>query len=212
MRALVILAVIAGCRDVPALPDAPLREDAPDASTDKARPCATVFGRSLTSGFGRLDGTVRAVVPPGHPSCPLPNGTHVVVQVTMNDEVYRMVVNVLSDQGPPNVYFRTLDAPLEGGAWIEGWHPGTPLDYVSTLHVTSDSFTSHDMAEMVELVAGPIELGAKISVFATSSGGSNAANAHLVHRNAANADGAIVIGPETASPRYLLFHFDEQQF
>ncbi len=212
MRALAILALSAGCRDVPALPDAPVREDAPDASTDKARNCATVFGSSLTTAFGRLDGTVRAVVPPGHPTCPLPNGTHVVLQVTMADQVYRMVINVLSDQGPPNVYFRTLDAPLAGDAWADGWHPGTALDYVSTLQVTSASFASHTMTEMVDLVTQPIELGANISVFATSSGGGNAGNAHLVHRNQPNADGAIVVGPDTANPHYLLVRFDEQAF
>ncbi len=212
MRALAILALLVGCRDVPAHPDARVREDAPDASTDKARPCATVFGRSLTNAFGRIDGTVRAVVPPDHPSCPMPNGTHLVLQVTMNDEVYRMVTNVLSDSGDPRVFLHEIDAPLVGGPWAEGWHPGTQLDYVSMLHVASTEFIPHDMTTTVEMVTQQIALGAKISVFATSSGGSNAASAHLVHRNFTNADGAIVIGPETASPHYILFRFDEPLF
>ncbi|MBL0221030.1 MAG: hypothetical protein IPQ07_45085 [Myxococcales bacterium] len=211
-RALVAIVVFAGCRDVPAAPDAFVREDAPDASTDKARNCATVFGSSLTNAFGRLDGTVLAVVPPGDRSCPMPNGTHLVLQVMMGGQAYRMVTNVLSDQGPPNVYTRTFDAPLAGSAWAEGWHPGTPLDYVATLAVHSDSFTAHTMAETVAFVTDAIELDTRISVFATSSGGANASGAHLVHRNAPNADGAIVIGPETASPHYLLFRFDEQAF
>ncbi len=213
MRALLALALLAACRDVPAQPDARVRDDAAiDGPLDKARACATVFGNSLTNAFGRLDGTVRAVVPPGHPTCPMPNGTHLVLQVTMGDQTYRMVTNVLSDSGDPRVFFTELDAPLAGPAWAEGWHPGYPLDYASTLHLTSDQFQPQDMTTLVDLVTARIEPGAKISVFATSSGGANAASAHLVHRNLTNADGAIVIGPDTASPHYLLFRFDEQVF
>lgn len=213
MRALLALALLAGCRDVPAQPDARVRDDAAiDARLDKAGPCATVFGSSLTNAFGRLDGTVRAVVPPGHPTCPLPNGTHLVLQVTMGGQVYRMVTNVLSDSGDPRVFFRELDAPLAGAPWEDGWHPGTGLDYASTLHVTSDTFAPYDMTTLVGMVTDRIELGAKVSVFATSSGGANAGNAHLVHKNLPNADGAIVIGADTASPHYLLFRFDEQVF
>jgi hypothetical protein len=213
MRFYCALALLAGCRDVPALPDARVRDDAAiDAPLDKAGACAVVFGSSLTNSFGRLDGTVRAVVPPGHPTCPMPNGTHLVLQVTMAGEAYRMVTNVLSDSGPPQVYLYELDAPLAGPAWAEGWHPGYQLDYTSTLHVTSDQFVAHDMPTTVDMITGRIELGTKISVFATSSGGVNASGAHLIHRNLTNADGAIVIGPDTATPHYMLFRFDEQAF
>ena len=217
---LVLLVASVGCRDAPAGPDA-VTDDAAagdaassttDAPLDKAAACASMFGSSLTNAFGRVDGTVRAVVPPAHPTCPIMNGTHLVLQMTMNQQVYRMVVNVASDQGPPNVYLRELDAPLAGGAWAEGWHPGMQLDYVSMLQVTSTSFVAHTPAEMVQLVTAELDLGAKVSVFATSSGGVNASGAHLIHKNLPNADGAIVIGPDTASPHYLLFRFDEQAF
>ncbi len=208
-----LVALLGGCRDVPALPDARVRDDAAiDAPLDKARSCATVFGSSLTNSFGRLDGTVRAVVPPGHPNCPMPNGTHLVLQVMMAGQAYRMVTNVLSDSGDPRVFLFELDAPLAGPAWSEGWHPGSPLDYATMLHVTSDQFVPHDMTTTVDMVTDRIELDTKISVFATSSGGANASGAHLVHRNLPNADGAIVIGPETAAPHWILFRFDEQAF
>ncbi len=213
MRLLLVLALLGACREVPALPDARVRDDAAiDAPLDKARTCAAVFGMSLTASFGRLDGTVLAVVPPGHPTCPMQNGTHLVLQVAMGGQAYRMVTNVLSDSGDPNVYLYEIDAPLAGPAWAEGWHPGYPLDYVSTLHVTSDLFVPHDMTTTVKMITDRIELGTKISVFATSSGGVNSSGAHLIHRNLTNADGAIVIGPETANPHYMLFHFDEQTF
>ena len=211
--ALAWIPVVVACRTVPELPDARVREDAAiDAPLDKAAACASTFGSSLTASFGRLDGTVRAVVPPGHPTCPLRNGTHLVLQVTMHDEVYRLVVNVQSDSGDPRVFFHELDAPLAGAAWADGWHPGEQLDYVSTLHVTSDLFTPLTKAVLTAQITDEIELGAHISVFGTSSGGLNSSNAHLVHRNLTNADGAIVIHPDSATPHYLLFRFDEQVF
>lgn len=213
MRAVLALALLAGCRDVPTQPDARVRDDAAiDGPLDKAASCAAMFGTALTNSFGRVDGTVKAVVPPGHPTCPMPNGTHLVVQVTVAGQAYRMVTNVLSDSGDPRVFLHELDAPLAGPAWAEGWHPGYQLDYASTLHVTSDQFVPHDMTTTVEMVTERIALGAKISVYATSSGGANASGAHLIHRNLTNADGAIVIGPETASPHWILFRFDEQTF
>ena len=213
MRALLLLALVAACRDVPAQPDALVRMDAaPDAQFPKAQACAATFGASLTDSFGRVDGTVHAVVPPGFQACPMPNSTHLVVQVDLGGETYRMITNVLSTMGDPRVFFRTLEAPLAGPAWSEGWHPGYTLDYVTDLHVTSDTFTPTETAPLVEEVTAPIEIGAKISVFATSTGGANASGAHLVHRNLTNADGAIVVGPDTASPKYLLFRFDEQSF
>src|SRR4051812_39193939 len=85
-------------------PDAP----APDAS-DKSAACASTFGNALTNAFGRLDGTVLAVVAPGNQRCAMPNGTHVVVQVTMDGAAYRMVVNVLSTSGDPHVWLGAID-------------------------------------------------------------------------------------------------------
>ncbi len=129
----------------------------------------------------------------------------------MHGAAYRMVVNVLSAGADPNVYLAELDAPLAGGAFEEGWHPGYALDYVTTLGVHSTAFTPHPMAELVALVTDEIQLGAPISVYATSSGGTYASSAHLVHRNDPNADGAIVLRPDTA-PHYLLFRFSDQTF
>jgi hypothetical protein len=185
---------------------------APDALADvnKAATCATTFGESLTNAFGRLDGTVLAIVPPNDQTCAMPNMTHLVIQVTMSGAAYRMVVDVLSDSGDPNVSFYELDAPLEDGAWAEGWHAGVNLDYVTTLKVHSPSFTSMTQATLVTKVTSEIVLGSKISVFATSMDEPD--SAHLVHRNLTNEDGAIVVGPDTKTPHYLLFRFAEQTF
>jgi hypothetical protein len=197
--------------------DAAIADDAAQADGvagdgGKAAACASTFGSELTAAFGRLDGTVLAVVGPTDMQCTMPNDDHLVVQVTMHGAAYRMVVNVLSSGANPDVFLAEVDAPLAGGAFAEGWHPGYALDYVTTLGVHADAFTPHPMNELVTLVTDQLELGAPVSVYATSSGGSYAHSAHLVHRNATNADGAIVLRPDTATPRYLLFRFGDQSF
>ncbi|MFO0755578.1 MAG: hypothetical protein U0359_03765 [Byssovorax sp.] len=180
------------------------------APVDKAKDCASTFGDALTNSFGRLDGTVLAVVQPSNPTCAQPNGTHLVLQVLMGGAAYRMVVNVKSDSGDPDVYYQALPHAMPAPAWADGWHTGVGLDYANDLGVHADaSFTQHTMLELVQIVTDAISLGSKISVYATSSGG---ASAHLVHRNGSNHDGAIVIDPDGASPTMLLFHFDNQSF
>lgn len=192
--------------------DAPVDAAAP-LDADKAAPCATTFGSALTNSFGRLDGTVLAVVPPNDQACAKPNSTHLVIQVVMGGAAYRMVVDVLSTQGSPDVWLDEIDAPLAGGAWSEGWHPGVALDYAATLGVHSSAFTDMNQADLVAKITSEIDLGAKISVFATSSGASyEPDSAHLVHRNAINADGAIVVRPDSGNPHWLLLRFAEQSF
>jgi hypothetical protein len=198
----VVLLSLAACRDA----QEPLRSDsspldtAPSADASKATACASVFGDALTDAFGRIDGTILAVVPAGHPTCPMPNGTHVVVQVTMNGAAYRMVVNL-------DVLTHAVDAPLAGEAWNEGWHPSTALDYVTTLGAHATDFDLNPSVE--SWITNQLDLGAHVSVFATSQNFHD--SAHLVHRNATNMDGAIVVSPET-SPHYLLFRFSNQSF
>jgi hypothetical protein len=79
---------------------------------------------------------------------------------------------------------------------------------VTTLGVSKTSFTEADLTEAVGRLDDALVIGARVSVYATSSGG---ASAHLVHRNLTNADGAVVIDPDTA-PRYLLSAFPGQTF
>jgi len=176
---------------------------------DKAATCAETFGDALTNAFGRLDGTVLAVVPPADDACADINGTHVVIQVTLSGVAYRMVLDVLSDSGNPDVFFYEEDAPLAAGAWSEGWHAGVSLDYVGTLGLHSTVFTEMKEAALVDKVTSEVEIGSHVSVFATSAG--EADSAHLIHRNLTNQDGAIVLNPETA-PHYLLFRFSDQSF
>lgn len=173
---------------------------------DKAENCADTFGDALTAAFARLDGTVVAVVGPTDTQCALPNNDHIVIQVMMGGDVYRMVVNV------DGVFYAETNAPLVGPAWSEGWHTGVALEYDTTLNVHSDAFAFHSMAELVELVTDATELGAPISVYAESSGGEYASSAHLIHRNNSKPDGAIALDPQSPTSRMLLFRFDNQSF
>lgn len=182
------------------------------ADVDKSATCAATFGMSLTPKFGRFDGTVTAVVPPDDQACALPNKTHLVIQGKMNGEIYRMVVDVLSNQGSPDVSLYEIDAPLAGGMpWAEGWHDTATLDYATTLSVHNTSFVPVKEAALVTKITSEINLGDHVSIFATS-GSTEPHSAHLIHRNGTNADGAIVVRPESANAHYILLAFAEQIF
>jgi ABC-type transport system involved in cytochrome bd biosynthesis fused ATPase/permease subunit len=100
---------------------------------------------------------------------------------------------------------------LPAPAFAEGWHAGAALDYVTSLGAHSDaSFTPLAMADAVTRIAAEVKVGDLVSVYGTSGPG-RPESAHLIHRNAANQDGAIVVSPTTA-PAFLLFHFDNQKF
>jgi hypothetical protein len=181
-----------------------------DAGTiDKSAGCTGTFGNALTNSFGRLDGAVLAVVQPKDTQCPMPNSDHVILEVTMMGSVYRMVVNVLSTMGNPDVLLLSLPHALPMPAWAEGWHTGLTLDYVADFGVHVGVFKPYNLTDLSAAIADSITIGQKVSVYATSSGG---ASAHLIHRNDGKADGAIILDPDTATPRALLFHFADQMF
>lgn len=196
--------------------DAGLDAGGVDAGVDagsKADGCASVFGSELTAGFGRVDGVVTAVVTPADTQCAIPNSDHVVIQVRLDGGVHRLVVNVLSTGADPNVRYRELEAPLPAPTWQEGWHVGLSLDYPTTLNAHSDAgFEPVPMAQLVPRVSNALTIGARVSVYASSSGGMFASSAHLVHRKGYNHDGAVVVDPDSTHPRWLLFHFSDQSF
>ena len=183
-----------------------------DASVDKAAACASSFGTGLTKAFGRLDGTVLAVVQPKDQQCPLPNSDHVILQVMVAGDVYRMVINIQSDFGTdPRVRYAQVGHALVGSAWSEGWHAPASLDYVGDLgvHADVDGFTPYALPDLAAKIAADIDIGDKVSVYADSSGG---ASAHKIHRNLGGDDGAIVLHAASSAPKFMLFHFDTQDF
>ena len=186
--------------------------DAPPADAlDKSATCATTFGETLTASYGRLDGTIVAIVPPDDQACAMPNRTHLVIQILMGGLVYREVVDVLSNQGDPNVRLFELDHPLVGAPWADGWHTDAMLDYPSQLGLHATQFTPVAQGDLVTRITDELVLGAKISVYGTSE--TEHDSAHLIHRTTvANTDGAIVIDPDGASPHWLTMTFDEYVF
>lgn len=209
------LSLLAGCRDTPAAtPDAPPVDAGIDAPLAKDAFCASSFGNALTNAHGRVDGVITAVVEPGNPRCALPNNDHVIVQVRMNNAVYRMVVNIESNGTVKEIRMRNLPHPLVGPAFAEGWHPGVNLDYVTDLgvHSTDEGWTPEPLPAAAKRIADAMTIGAPIAVYASSSGGTFASGAHLVHRNLPGLDGALVIDPTGANPQFILFHFENQVF
>lgn len=219
-RSLLSFAILCnvGCSDAPTAPpadagvaavDAPL----PPADVSPAAACASTFGTALPAGYGRLDGTVRAVVTPADTQCAMPNRTHVVVQVEAGGAVYRMVVNVASTVAgvDPRVRSAEVTHALPWPAWSEGFHGQQQLDYAATLGLHADTapFAPTTSEALVARLVERVRVGARVSVYAQGSGGSSA---HLVHRQGDGDDGAIVLDPSGAEPRWMVFHFDGQRF
>jgi hypothetical protein len=193
------------------VPDAGEPDAGPVDAGNKAEACAATFGAAFTNSFGRADGTVIAVVPPAW-QCPLPNGDHLVIQVSIDGGIQRLVVNLKSTVGDPAVRFRSISAPLPAPAYAEGWHTGVAIDY-PTLGLHSDAgWEAVPFEQLAVRVYDAVPLGAPLSVYSTSSGGATAASSHLIHRNGQQNDGAIIIDPLGANPTWLLFHFANQTF
>ena len=166
------------------------------------------FGSALTTGFGRIDGTITAIQMPNDQACSMPNRDHLILQVLMKGAVYRMVVNT-------DVKVLELEHALPAPAFGDGWHTGVALDYAKDLGFASTSFADPgDMnATVQKVIAAGLEVGDPVSVYATSGAG-RPESAHLVLRNpnVANTDGAIVVRPDGAKPKFVLFAFDDQTF
>ena len=191
-------------------PDAAVEAEAPkDSGPTLDGSCVVAsFGDKLTTGFGRIDGVISAIQMPNDQTCSMPNRDHLILQVLMNGAVYRLVVNT-------DVKMLELEHALPAPAFAAGWHTGIALDYAKDLGAASTAFTDPgDMAATVQkTIAAGLAVGDPVSVYATSGDG-RPESAHLVHRNTnvANTDGAIVVHPDLASPKFLLFAFDNQTF
>lgn len=187
--------------------DAPLETA---ADTSKAGACVDAFGDALPSGYGRLDGTVIAVLAPGE-QCPMENADHVIVEVLASGAVYRVVVNVLSTSADPDVRFGTLDHALPAPTFGDGFHTGVTLDYATDLglHSNAPPFAPKPMSELGPLVVAKIDVGAKIAAYAQGTTGTSI---HKAHRNGGGKDGALVVDPTGPTPHWLVFHFANQSF
>ena len=206
----------AGPAAVPADAAAPPRVDAgapPPVGPDGAptrEACTSSYGTGLSTSFGRLDGALVAIVPPGHHGC---NGDadHLHLQVKAAGAVYDIAVTMASTMGGamPEVFLAEKDAPLANGPWADGWHAGTRFDYVNDLGLHAADFTAMPAAALAMKVQQALGTVNHISVYATGYGPSGG---HKVHRNSGGQDGALVLDPTSATPHVLAFHFSTQSF
>jgi hypothetical protein len=164
--------------------------------------CTGNFGGALSPGHGRMDGILVAVLPPGAPHRCNGDLNHVHLQVQIHGEVYDVAVNV-------DGLHAEVDAALPGGAWEEGWHPGTDLDYPTSLGLHASAFAATTPETLAQQIEQALVTGRPISVFTTSYG---PGGAHDVHRRGNGQDGAIVIDPLAPAAHLLLFSFPENSF
>ncbi len=202
-----LLLALVACSDPPATPaDAP----APDASEVDGPPvrlpCTNQLGTGMSPEFGRLDGILVAVVPPGNGGCNADSG-HIHLQVKMGGAVYDISVNV-GDAGMQDVHSAVRDLKLPGPAWSEGWHPAIGNDYVA-LGVRAADLPLRTKAELTAELMTELSTANHISVFAIGYGPDGG---HLVHRNGGGRDGLLITKPLSASARVRMFSFTGQTF
>jgi hypothetical protein len=178
-----------------------------DDGTPTRHACTNNLGNALTTTFGRLDGLLVAIVPPGNGGCNA-DTDHLHLQVQANGAIYDVAVNVGSTGGVDDVHTTTLEHAMPGPAWAEGWHTGVLDDYVS-LGLHSPTFTLTPRTQLTSDLMADLATVNHISVFATGYGPDGA---HLVHRNGQGHDGAVITQPLSTPSHLRLFSFTTQAF
>ncbi|HEY4238292.1 MAG TPA: hypothetical protein VGM88_00675 [Kofleriaceae bacterium] len=177
-----------------------------DDGTPTRQPCTSNFGSGLTEAFGRLDGYLVAIVPPGGGPCNA-DSDHVHLQIQMNGDIYDVAITA-SDTSTDDVHTTTIDNPLIGPAWSEGWHTGTLVDYVA-LGKHSTDIPLQTKEQITSAVTADLATVNHISVYGTGYGPDGA---HLVHRNGSGHDGLLVTEPLSTPAHLRMFSFSDQTF
>jgi hypothetical protein len=179
--------------------------DAIDGSPTRI-PCTSQFGSALSSSYGRLDGYLVAIVPPGNGGCNA-DTDHIHLQVKMNGAIYDVAVNVGSSaMDDVHTTTRELDLPV----WSEGWHTGSLVleDYVSLgVHSTDIPLGTHTQ-NIADIMADLASVN-HISIYGTGYGPDGA---HLIHRNGGGHDGLVISEPLSVPSHARLFSFSSQAF
>ncbi|HEY4177934.1 MAG TPA: hypothetical protein VGM90_13900 [Kofleriaceae bacterium] len=165
------------------------------------------LGSALTTSYGRLDGILVAIVPPGGGGCQADNN-HLHLQIRMNNQVYDVAVNVGDETGVEDVHSTTREIAMPGIPWQEGWHTAVSANY-PTLGVVATDLPLRTTAELVGDLMNDLSSANHISVFATGYGSDGA---HLVHRNGNSRDGLIVTEPLSRPAHVRMFSFTGQAF
>jgi hypothetical protein len=213
-----LLVLLIGCRDIRPAPQGGTMADAAlDPATDGGnagdgppvrQPCTASFGNGLTSAYGRLDGLLVAIVPPGTAGCHA-DATHLHLQVLLAGAIYDVAVNVGTDDATNDVHSAPLDRALADPPWSEGWHTAVATDY-ATLGVHAADMPLHTRTENLGALISDLATANHISIYAT--GYDTQDGAHLVHHNGGGHDGMVVTRPLSATAHARLFSFTSQSF
>jgi len=180
--------------------------------TPTRMPCTSNFGTALPSSgtYGRLDGYLVAIVPPGATNGCNDDDSHVHLQIQMNGKIYDIAIDATDGAThTDDVHTGTLDLAMPSGpAWSEGFHTGVTLDYPS-LGVHAAALPLMSKAQIVSTVTADLATVNHISIFTTSYGGTGA---HLVHRNGGGQDGMVVTEPLSQVSHLRMFSFTDQSF
>lgn len=214
---LLLAVMFAGCGsggastpDAPeVLPDAPPGPIHVDDGAPTRRTCTGSFGNAIapTGAFGRLDGILVAIVPPGNGGCNA-DRDHVHLQILANGAIYDAAVNVGDTGGVEDVHTGTREIPMPGPAWAEGWHTGIGTTYVS-LGVHAADLPLMTTAQITSAIQSDLATTNHISVFGTSYGPEGI---HLVHHQTSQRDGMVIREPLSRPSVARLFSFDGQTF
>jgi hypothetical protein len=211
MKSFVVVA-LAACGSPASSPDAHGDGQSIDAAsvddgTPTRRTCTSQFGNALTTTFGRLDGFLVAIVPPGGGPCNA-DDSHVHLQIQVMNQTYDVAVDVANSAGPDDVHTTTREMALPGAAWSEGWHTGVSVDYIG-FGIHSTDLTLETKAQLTTDIMTDLATVNHISVFATGYGPDGV---HLVHREGSLHDGLIVTQPLSPTAHLRLFSFSTQTF
>lgn len=173
--------------------------------TPTRQQCTSNWGTALSAKHGRLDGYLVSIVPPSSTIGCNDDSSHVHLQVMMQGAIYDVAVDI--GKTGDNIFYVSKDLPLANGAWTEGWHTTDGLSYTS-LGIGSAAFTRLSPAAASSTVEQALATVNHISVYGT---GYSANGMHLIHYQSGN-DGALVLEPQSATPRFLLFRFSSDTF
>jgi hypothetical protein len=206
------LAALAACDDIrlsalfndAAEPDDASSLGSVDAwsSNDAAGACTNTLSSTLTGTYGRLDGTLSAIVPPTATACN-PDATHLHLQVAASGGTFDIAVPVSFTDSGNVIGVDEKNATLPGPAWTEGWHDsGILLDYVGTLNARSRDFSLVDENTALTRLNALLTVGARLSVFGHVYPSKDGLNG--IFRDNGVSDGAIVVVGATTDHWVLL--------
>lgn len=202
-----LLVALVACGDPGATPEDAPGPDASEIDGPPIRvPCTNQLGTAMSTEFGRLDGMVVSIVPPGNGGCNA-DSSHIHLQVKANGAIYDISVNV-GVGSMQDVHSTTRDMRMPGPAWSEGWHPAIGNDYVA-LGIHSADLPLRTAAQLTSELMTDLATANHVSVFAIGYGPDGG---HLVHRNGSGRDGLLITKPLASSAHVRLFSFSTQTF